>query len=114
MPLFASDPATKMRMAADSNLFVGPVTVHAHKSLLNHCRIAARATHNITNQLLVAKMNGLTPIHVSMGTNAISSNWLRLNHFVYTYHRQYGHLHVVVSLRNSDTDADHRKDLPNV
>jgi hypothetical protein len=111
MPLFASDPATKMRLAAESNQFVGPVTAHAHKSLLNHCRIAARATHNITNQLLFAKINGLIPILVSMGTNGISSNWLRLSHFVCTFHMQYGHLDVVFSLRQSDTDADHRKDL---
>jgi hypothetical protein len=79
--------------------------------LLNHCRIAARATHNIANQLLVAEMDGLRPSLVSMGTNAISSNWLRLSHFVCTYHRQYGHLDVVVSLTKSDTDADHRKGL---
>jgi hypothetical protein len=74
MPLFASDPATKMRLAAERNQFVGPVTAHAHKSLLNHCRIAARATHNITNQLLFAKMNGLTPMILTPTTARISSN----------------------------------------
>jgi hypothetical protein len=56
-------------------------------------------------------MDGLRPVLVSMGTNAISSNWLRLSHFVCTYHRQYGTLDVVLSLTKSDTDADHRKGL---
>lgn len=73
LPSFASEPPTKMEMVSE-NHFEGPSTKNHSQSLRNQCHNAARATFNITNQIVYAKMHGSRPLLVLMGTNSLSSN----------------------------------------
>jgi hypothetical protein len=98
MPLFASDPETEMRLARQTDLITGDISYEDTRTMMTHGRTAARATLNITNQLLAAKAQGRRPVLVSMGTNGIPNNWQRFSEFIRQFRDQYGQLDGIVHL----------------
>jgi len=95
MPPFASDPSTEMEVVMEKH-FEGPSTKSSNKKLRNMCHNAARATYNITDQLLYSKMHGRRPLLIFMGTNAFSGNWEQFSEFVLRFHEQYGVLRMAI------------------
>jgi hypothetical protein len=87
----------EMRLIRPSDVEeLGSITTDRNAS--SFCRRAARATYNVTNLLLYAKMHGQRPLLVFIGNNAFSENWQRLYNFICSFHQQYGTLHIAVRM----------------
>jgi len=110
VPSFAADMATKMRFLREDRPFHEENFTGTVGSIPNLCYNAARTTLNITNQLLNAKMHGQRPLLVSMGTNALSSNWGRFAAWIIRYHDQYGVLDILVRITSDELETPGRKE----
>lgn len=73
MPSRAADLQTQRNLTQLSD-FDEFGTYAKNQQMPNYCLTAARATQNVTNQLLRAKMHGQRPTLISMGTNGLSGN----------------------------------------
>lgn len=105
MPSFAADPVRKLHYMQ----FESRGTDATNDHLAKDCSTAARATWNMTNQLLYAKVHGRCPVLVSMGVNAISANWRRFVAFVTQYHHEHGHLDIMVRVTMSQYEEEERE-----
>lgn len=73
MPSFAYNTSTEMRLILHKH-FEGSSTAANNIWLGLLCQHAARATFNLTNQLLYSKMQGRRALLVLMGTSSLSSS----------------------------------------
>jgi hypothetical protein len=109
VPIRATDPPTEMRMIEDG-WFDDYGTKRTIGQIPCQLNCAARATHNITNQILRANMDGRRPLLIFMGTNAFSANWERTMEFICNFHEQYGTLNVALRVPESHKRSEHLQD----
>lgn len=65
-------------------------------NIIGTLRLADIATIYITNQLLHAKLNGLRPLVMMMGQNALCHDWARESRFMKMYTPMHGRLEFAV------------------